>query len=69
MHTQMHFSNHTYALRCICTTDSVEARHICMIAHDEDAVQMHIASICIYVEDAVHMRLEAQIYIGLDLSI
>lgn len=40
-----------------------------MIAHDEDAVQMHIASICIYVEDAVHMRLEAQIYIGLDLSI
>jgi len=48
-------------MRCICTTDSVDKRHICMIAYDKDAVQMHITSIGIYVEDAVHMPLEAQI--------
>jgi len=48
-------------MRCICTTDSVDQRHICMIAYDEDAVQTHIASIFIDVEAAVHMPLEAQI--------
>lgn len=52
-------------MRCICTTDSVDQRHICMIAYDKDAVHMHIASICIYVEDVVHVVRSTNI--GLDL--
>ena len=52
-------------IRCICTTDSVDQRHICIIAYDEDAVQIHIASICMYVEDAVHVVRSTNI--GLDL--
>jgi len=36
-----------------------------MIAYDEDAVQMHIASICMYVDDAVHVVRSTNI--GLDI--